>query len=128
MRRRIIRDTDSERAGQDTIHPGVRGQDGAACLEALTQLGLEVAGDGDDDGGGPQARQVIDELELLLGSQRRLQDDHIVPGPGAGAGLGRTNLLDRRPEAPGCAKEALHEQKFVGYYGQTPRHGCTIAG
>jgi hypothetical protein len=128
MRRRIIRDPDAERAGQDAIHSGVCGQDGAACLEPLPQLGLEMARHGDDDGGGPEARQVIDEFELLLWFQRRLQDDHIVTGPGAGASLGWTELLHRCPEALGRGKEALHEQKFVGYYEQTPRHGCRIAG
>ena len=128
MRRRITRDTDAERAGQDAIHPGVCGQDGAPRFEPLTQLGLQVPGDRDHDRGGLEVGEVINELELLFWSQGGLDDDHVVALPGAGAGVARADRLDGDYQAPGCCPEALLEHEFVGYYEQTPRHGCRLAG
>ena len=128
MRRRITRDTDAQRAGQDAIHSGVGGEDRTARLEIPTQLGLEVAGDGDDDGRGPKLPEVIDELELLLWSEGCLQDDHVVRVPGTGAGVGGADRLGGPSKPRGCSQKPLHEQKFVGYYEQTARHGCRIAG
>jgi hypothetical protein len=128
MRPRITRDTDAERAGEDAIHARVGGEDGAPRFEPLTQLGLEMAGDRDHDRGGLEVGEVVDELELLFWSERGLQDDHLVRFPGAGAGLGRADRLDRRSQPPGCRQEPLHEQKFVGYDEQMAWHGCRIAG
>jgi hypothetical protein len=127
-RRRIIRDTDAERAGQDAIHPGVRGQDRAPRFEALTQLGLQVPGDRDHDRCRLEMRQVIDELKLLFWSQGGLEDDHLVAGPGAGTGVGRANSLDRHSEPPGCCPQPLLEHEFVGDNEQTASHGCRISG
>ncbi len=128
MRRRITGDTDAERAGQDAIHPGVCGQDGAPCFEPPAQLGLQVPGDRDHDRGGLEVDQVIDELELLFWSQGGLHDDHLVPVPGACAGVGRADRHDRRSKPPCCRPEPLHEQEFVVYNEQRAGHGCRIAG
>ena len=127
-RRRITRDTDAERASQDAIHPRVCGQDGAPRFEPLTQLGLQVPGDRDHDRGGLEVGQVLDELELLFWSQGGLQDDHLVTVPGAGAGVGRADRLDRRSEPPCRRPEPLYEQEFVLYNEQRAGHGCRIAG
>ena len=126
MRRRITRDIDAQRAGQHAIHSGVGSQDGTCSLEPLPQLGLQVAGDRDHDRRGVAPCQMIDQLELLLWSQRGLQDDDLVGVPGSGSGLGRTNCLHRNSEAPGSRSEALREQEFVLDEKECAGHGCRI--
>src|ERR1700730_14052756 len=113
MRRRITRNIDAQRSGQHAIHPGVGSQDGTGGLESLTQLGLQVARDRDHDRRRVEPCQMIDQLELLLWSQRGLQDYHMVAVPGAGSGLGGTDLLERTSEPPSRRSEALREQEFV---------------
>jgi hypothetical protein len=126
MRRRITRDTDAQRASQHAIHPRVGSQDGTCGLEALTQLGLQVAGDRDHDRRGVAPCQMVDQLELLFWSQRGLQDNHLVAVPGAGSGLGGADRLDWNSEPPGSRSEALREQEFVLDEDERSGHGCRI--
>ena len=95
MPRRITTSiTDPKCSGQDPVHAGVRRQDGAARLEPLTELGLQMSADGDDNRCGLSSLEVIDQLELLFWSQGGLQDDHLVARPGPVAGLRRGDRLD----------------------------------
>jgi hypothetical protein len=126
IRRRITRDTDAQRAGQHAIHPRVGSQDDTSRLQALTQLGLQVAGDRDHDRGRVAPCQVIDQLELPFWSQRGLQDDHLVAVPGAASGLRGTDRLERNSEPPGSRSEALREEEFILDEEERAGHGCRI--
>src|SRR5690348_1639670 len=93
--RRIITSiTDPQRSGKDPVHSGVRRLDDAARLEPLTELGLQMPADGDQNRGGLSSLEVIDQVELLFWSQGGLKDDHLVGRPGAVAGLRRGDRLD----------------------------------
>jgi len=84
IRRRISTTiTEGQRPGEDAVHRGVGGQHRTGGLEPLTQRGLQVAGDGDDDGRRLAPRQFADQVELLIRPQGGLQHDDLrrLPGP-----------------------------------------------
>jgi len=54
--------TDAQGPGEDAVHRGMRSQHCTGGLEPLTQGGLQVAGDGDDDGRRLAPRQFADKV------------------------------------------------------------------
>jgi hypothetical protein len=120
--------TDTERSSQHPIHPGMRRQGGAPGLEPLPELGFQVPGYRDHDRRRLKMRQIVDQLELLLWSQRGLQHDYLAHVPGAGSGVGGTDPLDRNSKPGGRRPSALGEQKVVLDDEERSSHGCRIAG
>ena len=54
--------TEAERPGEDAVHRRLGSQRRAGGLEPLTKGGLQVAGDGDDDGRRLAPRQFADQV------------------------------------------------------------------
>jgi len=120
--------TDPKRAGQHAIHAGVGRQGGAERFEPLPQRRLQVSRDGDHDRGRLAMDQLIDQGNLLVGSEGGLQDDDLAAIPGAAPGSGGADGLHRDTQAPGRGSNALREQDVVLDHKQAPGHGCRIAG
>ena len=68
-RGRRRRTTITEGSGQDTVHRRVGGEHRAGGPEPLSQRGLQMAGDGDDNRRRLASRQLVNQLELAVGPQ-----------------------------------------------------------
>jgi hypothetical protein len=128
MWRRTTRTTDAKRPGKYAIHRGVGGQGRTTGLELLAELGFEMAGDGDHDRRRRTVHQVIDELELLRWSQRRLEDDDLVLFPCTAPGVNGTDILYRDTKPAGCRPDALGEHQIVLDHKERSGHARRIAG
>jgi len=106
----------------------MRRQGGAERLEPLPQRRLQVSRDGDHDRGRLAMDQLIDQGNLLVWSEGGLQNDDLVKPPGAAAGSGGADGLQRDTQPPGRGSNALREQKIILHDKETPGHGCRIAG
>jgi hypothetical protein len=114
---------DTERAGQDSIHGRVRGQDGAQGLQASPQLGLEVAGDGDHHGCRSLLPDLLDQRQLTIRSERGLHHHHVLGVPTMAPRLHGIEWLDRDAQPPCGGANALAEHQIVLDQEQAPGHG-----
>lgn len=105
--------TEAERSSENPIHRRVRGQQGTLGLETLTQGGLQVARDGDHHGRRFAPRQLTDQVDLLVGPQRRLEHDDIRRRPRPGSGSGSAETLHGHAQPGGGRPESLAEKEVI---------------
>ena len=77
----IITMTETERAAQRAVHPGVCCQPGPGCFQTPAQLGLDMAGHCQDDGRGFGASQLLHKSQLAVWPERCLKQDDVIVAP-----------------------------------------------
>ena len=114
MRRRTISTiTETQGPGEDAVHRGVGRQLRAGRLEPPTERRLEVAGDGDHHRRRFALRQLGDQGDLLVGPQRRLEDDDISRRPCPRSCRRRAESLGGHPQAGGGRPYAVAEKEVI---------------